>query len=368
MSTADVVTPTLRSSVALVTGREVTMRLRSKAFLISTGLLLLAVLASIVIGTLASAAPSSTPKVAALGIAADGIQGTGLKMVDVSGREQAERMLRAGDIDAIIVASDATAANPLGLTVLGYDTVPNGVVNAISQSPHVELLDPNAPNPLLRYFVALGFGLVFFMSAITFGSMIAQSVVEEKQTRIVELLLSAIPVRALLAGKVLGNSLLAFLQIVAIAVVALTALLVTGQKIVVAGLGPSVVWFVVFFVFGFVMLAALFAAAASLVSRAEDVGSVTSPITLLVMIPYLAVIIWGDNPVVLAVMSYVPFSATVGMPMRVFLGQAQWWEPLLSLGILLATTAVVLWIGERIYAGSLLKMGRRVKISEALAG
>jgi ABC-2 type transport system permease protein len=127
-----------------------------------------------------------------------------------------------------------------------------------------------------------------------------------------------------------------------------------------------VIWFVVFFLFGFVLLASLFAAAASLVSRQEDVGAVTAPVTYLVMIPYFAVIFFNDNPVVMTIMSYVPFSAPVGMPMRLFLGEAQWWEPILSLGVLIATTAVVVALGSRIYSNSLLRTGSRVKLREAL--
>ena len=125
-------------------------------------------------------------------------------------------------------------------------------------------------------------------------------------------------------------------------------------------------WFVVFFLFGFVLLASLFAAAASLVSRQEDVGAVTAPVTYLVMIPYFAVIFFNDNPVVMTIMSYVPFSAPVGMPMRLFLGSAQWWEPLVSLAVLIATTAVVVALGSRIYSNSLLRTGSRVKLKDAL--
>jgi ABC-2 type transport system permease protein len=87
-----------------------------------------------------------------------------------------------------------------------------------------------------------------------------------------------------------------------------------------------------------------------------------------VMIPYFLVIFFNDNSLVLTVMSYVPFSAPVGMPMRVFLGTAEWWEPLLSLGILMATTALVVWIGERMYRNSLLRTGARVTLKEALVG
>ena len=108
--------------------------------------------------------------------------------------------------------------------------------------------------------------------------------------------------------------------------------------------------------------------AASMVSRMEDIGSTTTPLTMLIMAPYFLVIFFNDNPLVLGIMSYVPFSAPVGMPMRIFLGQAQWWEPLVSIAILIATCVAAILIAARIYQNSLLRMGGRVKLSEALAG
>jgi ABC-2 type transport system permease protein len=66
-------------------------------------------------------------------------------------------------------------------------------------------------------------------------------------------------------------------------------------------------------------------------------------------------------------MSYVPFSAPVAMPVRVFLGDVQWWEPLLSLVILIATCVAAILVGARIYENSLLRMGARVKLREALS-
>jgi len=117
-----------------------------------------------------------------------------------------------------------------------------------------------------------------------------------------------------------------------------------------------------------VMLAALFAATSAMVSRAEDIGSVTTPVTMLVMIPYFLVVFFNDNALVVTIMSYVPFSAPVGMPLRLFLGEALWWEPLLSLAILLATCVAVIAIGARIYENSLLRIGQRVKLADALRG
>ena len=220
----------------------------------------------------------------------------------------------------------------------------------------------------LRYLVAIGFGVVFLMAASLFGSTIAQSVVEEKQTRVVEILISAIPARSLLAGKVIGNTVLAMGQILGLAAIAIIGLTVTGQTALLQGLGTPIVWFAVFFLFGFILLASLFAAAAAMVSRQEDIGSTTMPLTMLVMAPYMLVILFNDNALVMSIMSYVPFSAPVGMPMRLFLGEAQWWEPLLSLVILLVTCVAAIWVGAKIYENSLLRMGARVKLGEALRG
>lgn len=357
--------PRFVDSVMLIAGREIRMRFRSKAFLISTAVLMLAVLASVVLGSIFGA-QSETTKVAVVAGASAVVEGNdALEPVEASDEDEAERMLRAGEVDAIVAPA---ASDPLGIVVIALDAPPTDVVRALSVSPSVELLDPAATDPGLAYLVAFGFGLVFFMSALTFGTTISQSVVEEKQTRVVEILLSTVSARALLTGKVIGNSVMAFAQIVAIAVLATLGLILTGQRVLIGGLGTSVVWFIVFFAIGFVMLAALFAATSAMVSRSEDIGSVTTPVTMLVMIPYFLVIFFNDDPTVLAIMSYVPFSAPVGMPMRVFLGEAQWWEPLVSLVILLATTALAVWVGERIYRNSLLKTGARVKLAEALRG
>lgn len=358
--------PAFGTTVWLVATREILARLRSKAFLVSTGILLVAVVGSVVVGGIVSANPS-LPKVAVVG-SANQIVGnaTGLTPVKVRSVNAAEKLVRDGSVDAAVVPAGGDVL--LGVTVIALDSAPNDVMGALSVSPAVKLLEPSERNPFLVYLVALGFGLIFFMSSITFGTTIAQSVVEEKQTRVVEILMSTISVRALLAGKVVGNTVMAFAQIVAIGVLVSLGMSVTGQHALLGDVGPSIVWFAVFFLFGFVLLAALYAATASMVSRQEDVGSVTAPVMMLVMIPYFLVIFFNDNPTVLAVMSYIPFSAPVGMPMRIFLGAAAWWEPLVSLIILLATTLFVILLGSRIYSNSLLRMGARVSFHEALHG
>ncbi|WP_241976202.1 MULTISPECIES: ABC transporter permease [Cryobacterium] len=359
--------PGFGRSVWLVATREIVARLRSKAFLISTGILLLISIGSVVAGGIASQ-NQAHPKVAVVGAAGRLVElteaFTAVKADDVAA---AEALVRAGTVSAAVVPATGDTS-PLDVRVIALDSAPLVLLGALSVSPPVSLLEPSPQSGGLAYLVAIGFGLVFFMSAITFGSTIAQSVVEEKQTRVVEILMTTIPVRALLGGKIVGNSVMAFGQIVMIGALVAIGMAATGQSGLLGAIGPSIALFAVFFAFGFVMLAALFAATASMVSRQEDVGSATSPVLVLVMIPYFLVIFFNDNPTVLAIMSYIPFSAPVGMPMRLFLGTAAWWEPLASLAILLAATLMVILLGSRIYANSLLRMGARVTFRQALRG
>ena len=358
------------SAVSLVSGREIMSRVRSKSFIISTVILLVAVLASIVVsGIVSRTAGDSTTPVAAVGETAAIIgQLDGYEVTEVATVAEAEALLEQGEVDAAVAPLPSPTDGAATLEVIGFDSTPTGLIQALAIVPDVRLLEPAPAESAFAFLVALGFGILFLMAASTFGGTIAQSVVEEKQTRIVEILLSAVSARALLAGKVLGNSVLALGQIVAIAVLAALGLMVIGQDVLLSDLGPSVLWFLVFFAVGFVLLASMYAAAASLVSRMEDTGAVLAPLIYLVMVPYFLVIFFYDNAVVLTTMSYVPFSAPVGMPMRVFLGEAQWWEPLVSLVILAVSTMLVVALGARIYQNSLLRTGGRVKLKEALAG
>ncbi|PKI91564.1 sodium ABC transporter permease [Actinomycetales bacterium SN12] len=355
----------MNSAVWLVAEREITAKLRSRAFVIATGILLLIALAGVLIGGFMSKSPSADAIAVTSETSAvlDGMPGVEAR--EVADRAAAEELVTSDEVEAALVPGDPAG---FGYVVLAKESAPSDLMMLLSQSPSVEVLQPAGTDPLLRYLVAFGFGLVFLMAASTFGGTIAQSVVEEKQTRVVELLISAIPTRTLLAGKVLGNTVLAMGQIIALAVIAIVGLIVTGQEDVLSGIGAPILWFAVFFLLGFVLLAELYAAAAAMVSRQEDIGSTTMPLMMLVMAPYFLVIFFNDNPLVLTIMSYVPFSAPVAMPVRMFVGEAQWWEGALSLVILLATCIAAIVVAAKIYENSLLRMGARVKLGEALRG
>lgn len=351
------------SATLLVAEREILSQVRSKAFIISTIITLTLVIGGIILSSvLGNRAPEATP-VAVVGTTPAAVAAVEtLEITEVADRAEAEGLVRSGDVEAAIVADDSA----VGFSIIALDESPGSIVSTLSVSPEVELLEPATTPEALRFLIGIAFGLVFMLAVLGSGATIMQNTVQEKQSRVVEILLAAVPARALLAGKILGNSVIGVGTAAAIAAAAALGLAVTGQTELLDLLSAPLIWFVVFFIFGFVLVASVFAAGASLVSRQEDTGTVMTPAMMLVMIPYFGVIFFGDNALIMTILSYVPFSAPVAMPVRLFFGEAEWWEPLISLGLLVAATALVMLIASKIYSNSLLRMGSRVSLRDAL--
>lgn len=355
----------------LVAQREITTQLRSRAFVVSTVILLVGVLAGIVVGSAlshresgpASATPGQAQQVAVVPQTAADLAGLpGFTPVPVADEAAARAAVQDGGVAAALLPEQGAD----GLRIVALDSAPAALVAELTHAPSVEVLNPATASEAMRYLVPLAFGMVFLIVVMVFGQTIAQNTIVEKQTRVVELLLSAVPARVLMAGKVAGNSVLALGQAAALALVTLLGLKVTGQDHVISLVGAPVGWFVVFFVVGFVLFAAMFAAAASLVSRVEDSGPVIMPVTLLGLLPFYLVIFGSGNALLMRVLSYVPFSAVMGMPVRIYLGDAAWWEPFVSLVVLLATAAGVVWLAALVYQRSVLRMGARVRLADVL--
>ena len=352
------------TAIGLVIEREIMVRLKSKAFMVST--ILSIVLFGVLVGV-SGALPSlfsSTDKVAVTSAGAKAIEGIDdIEPVAVDDVDEAKALITSEEVESAVVESEDS---PTGVAVLSLRSAPESLIGALSLTPEVELLDPDAPDPALTYFIGLGLGLVFFMAAMTFGNTIASSVVEEKQSRIVEILLASTSARVLMFGKVIACTILAFAQIGLTAIAVLAGAAISGNDLVLGKVAEPIAWFVPLFIVGFVMVAALYAAAASMVSRTEDLPSTSTPIMMLIFLPYMGVIIFSSNETVMAVLSYIPFSAAVAVPMRVFLGTIAWWEPLVSLLILIITTLLALLLATRIFERSILKSGPKLTWGQAL--
>jgi ABC-2 type transport system permease protein len=257
-----------------------------------------------------------------------------------------------------------------GLELVGDEELPDGLSRAVTDAllaapVEQRLLDPPPPDEGLAVLLSIGFSLLFFFTVFVFGLQIAQSVVEEKQRRVVELLVAAVPVRLLLAGKVAGNTALALAQIVLLVGVAMVGSSVAGQARLLGLLLAASGWFLLFFLLGFTMLACLWAVAGAVASRQEELQSTTLPLQMLVMLPFFASIYITEPGPALTVLSYLPVSSPLVMPRRILLGEVSAWEPLLAAAIIAVTAVLLVRVAARLYEGSLLRTGTRTTLSQA---
>ncbi|MEV6285005.1 ABC transporter permease [Kribbella sp. NPDC051770] len=382
---------TLRHPWQLVALREISTKLRDKTFIGSTLFMLVVVMAAVIIPALL-AGNGSPDKVAVLNDAgarivqtADQFNGDdGLESLRVADRGAAEQAVTSGDAAVALVPADN------GYVVLGDDEVDSGIGNALREAVvslgmfdnaakagltpeqlqagtavQEQLLNPGPLPELAAQFVNIGLALAFYMTALGFGMMIAQSVVQEKESRVVEILAAAIPIRALLWGKVVGNTVMALTQIVVIAGASLIGLLVTGQADILDVIAPVAGWFVVFFVLGFLALAGLWAVAGSLATRQEDLGSTTLPGQMILMIPFFFSVFAGGTAKTWA--SFVPIASSMAMPGRMLTEDVPVWQPLVAIALLLVATVLIVRLGARLYERTLLQTGRKLGYREALA-
>jgi ABC-2 type transport system permease protein len=225
------------------------------------------------------------------------------------------------------------------------------------------LLEGDAQRAELVDFLSFALTFLFYMAAVTFGVALANSVVEEKQSRIVEIIATAIPLRHLLVGKVVGNTVLAVVQIVLFVSVGLVGMSFTDYGTLTTAVSGAVVWFLVFFLAGFIALACLWAVAGALASRTEDLQTTTTPLIMVLLAVFIGgMVLEGSWQ---AAGSYVPPLSAILMPIRVLDQDVAWWEPLVALALLLATAALTVKVGERLYRRALLQTGGLVSVRQA---
>lgn len=211
---------------------------------------------------------------------------------------------------------------------------------------------------------ALLASLVYSASSLTSG------VVEEKSSRIVEILLTKIGIVPLLAGKMIGIGLVTLVQLLAIGGTAVVGFsVVGGWSLINVAVGPSLLWFLLWFLLGYVIFAALNTTLASTVSRQEDLGTAVMPLSVLQMV-LLVVSLYVlpmnmGNPW-LEGLSFVPLFSSYLMPMRFALEDVSTWEMVLAAGISVAAIPALFWLATVIYRNNALRTGSRVTLQQSL--
>jgi ABC-2 type transport system permease protein len=384
--------------VRLIAGREITTRLRSKVFRIATLISILILVGIAVAAKLSGGAPSyqdlgitpaTAPLTAALTSTAQGIH------VDIHTHDVAEdagrQQVRDGKLDALLVGSPGSiqvvvktalgddlrsvlqlvaqsAALDQQVTALGGD--PAKVATAISAAAvTVTALEPPKKANSEQLAIGILTSILIYMALLLNGQAVAQGVVEEKTSRVVEILLGTVRPWQLMIGKVVGLGTVGLVQVAAIALSGVAAAVATGV------LHPhsvstvsAIVWLIVWFLLGYAAYSLAFAAVASLVSRQEEVAAATTPVLMLLIIGYvIGISILPSNPgsPFVAALSMIPIFAPTLMPVRLALGVVPAWQAVVSLAGMIVVIPLLLWIAARIYRNAVLRSGARVRLRDA---
>jgi ABC-2 type transport system permease protein len=422
------------SNVVAVARREYTIRIHTRSFLFGTLILLLSVIAIAFAPVIVKAIDQSSQQKIAVHLSASNVTGDPVTTLSVlinastnssaTGTESkpefvvsavpdltaARQAVLAGTYAAVLEI-DRSSTNDLAFTLYTNDNA-SGRTSALIRQATTSIAvgdrlarlgvaptdqatlfgpasfgvawpDPARTDPIQaasdttgRYLLSFGMTVLIFMMIILYGTWIAMSVVEEKSSRVMEVILNAATPLQLLTGKVLGVGAVALTQYLALLVTGAIALL-TQETIAGFVLGtnnaaalpeglsiPLLLVFGVYGILGFLVYASLYAAAGSLVSRQEDVNAAVMPMTLVSTAGYL-VAVYASTGVLdvragwVTALSQVPFVSPFMMLSRFTSGAVSPPEVVLSIVLLVGAIVGTLWLAARIYRAGVLLYGQR---------
>jgi ABC-2 type transport system permease protein len=267
------------------------------------------------------------------------------------------------------VAVRREIASDLGLSEADVMMILAPVQIEVIQLEPEESEEPNREAKAVASFVT---ALILLTMIMMFGQFVAMGIVEEKQNRIVEVILSRTKATSLLVGKVLGIGTLGLVQISVLGAAALIGLMLAplpeldGLEISSIGV-TAVLWLIFWFVLGYLLYSFLYATVGATISRQEDMQSVAFIPAISIMPAYLMMVFSiesGPGPWI-RVASMVPLWSPILMPFRINTGDAPAWEIAVSVLLVMLTIAALVRIGSRVYRGAALRTGARVSLLDA---
>ena len=223
---------------------------------------------------------------------------------------------------------------------------------------------------------ALVMMVVLYVTLLVYGLATLRSVLEEKTTRMSEILVSSIRSFHLLVGKLLGVAAAGFTQYLIWTVAA--GLLAAYGSVVASAVRPgssiphlqlpvsTLAYLIIFYLGGYFLYASLYAAAGAMVSSDEDAQQVQTPLTLVVLLGYMMFIVVMRNPnsTLSIVLSMIPFFAPILMVLRIVLQTPPFWQIALSIGLIILTTSGIVYVSAKIYRVGILMYGKRPSVVE----
>jgi len=382
-------------AVFLVARREFIAQVRSRAFVVGLAVTLALLVGSFLIVSYIGSQSSGntlglTPQTMSLRPVLEAtaqMQDAELEIRDVDA-DAGARQVSEDEIDALLTGG------PNGYRIVGRDAVESElqtlVTTAIARQTlttalaqagvdpvdlearsrvAVDTQEPVDPDRGQRLALAIVGTILLFVSFSGFGQLVATGVVEEKSSRVVELLLATIKPWQLLSGKILGLGAVGLLQLVILSGIGAGGAVLAGLLTVPSAAVGMFVMVILWYLLGFFLFAALYAAVGSTVSRQEELNSVITPVALLIFIPFVLTLnLLPSDPrnELAAVLSFIPFFSQTVMPARYALGVAPLWQVGVSALLALVAIGGVVRLAGRIYQNSVLRTGARVSLREAL--
>ena len=391
----------IKSDVGLVAVREVRERFRGRIFKVGTLFILIVVAAAIIIPALHHNSTQPPQKIGVVGTfptslratvdsSAKGVGDT-LRFVAEPDLQHARADLRSGRIDlAIVNGSQLVIDRPLTATNSSVDSqlvlavAKNVGITEALQAIHLsraqsqtlaaaKALPVTSIQPGKKSSVdstsLIGVILIFVMLS-QYNTWTLIGVMEEKSSRVIEVLLSTVRPIQLLTGKVLGIGLVALAQASLIVAFALALSKVVGSNLT-HGTAPLVlVSTLVWLVLGYAFYCWVYAAAGSMAERQDQVQSLALPLSLPMIFGYIMALTQassGSPTVLLKILAYLPPTAPFAMPVLVGFGAATWWEFLCSVLISVACTVGIARVAATVYRRSILRTGGRVRVREVFS-
>jgi ABC-2 type transport system permease protein len=387
-------------SIRLVARREILERGRSRGFLFSIGFTTLIIIGSFVLPAilfdedetrrvgLTSPAPAGLAEALARQAQALGEQ---LLVTQPADSEAAARALAAGEVEAVVEVpvdlsgpgsvrfqeeAEAVLTNVVSravielrsATVLAAADVDRTALLAAQEAPAVAIADPPDADAQGRFIVANIGAVLILVGIFGFGFTVLTGVVEEKQSRVVEVVLATVRARDLLMGKVLGIGILGLVQLAVFVIAALIAALVTQRLELPSSTPASILLLVVWFILGYALYATVLGALAALASRMEEASNVSTPVTVVALVAYfVAIFAVSEDPsgTIAVIATFLPPTAPFVVPMRAAFDAIAPWE----IGGAIVVTVGAIWllfeVGARIYSGAVLQTTGRMKLRDA---
>jgi ABC-2 type transport system permease protein len=380
----------------LVARREWDQRVRSRAFVFATMISIALVLAIILVPDLVGA--DATRSVGVIGErstalparirAAGGDLGLSIEVHTFDDRAAGRAALRSDDVTVVLIdrsalvwKSDVDPQLGAAVTEAVQSIERERVIDELGLTPaqarrvvqpttlRTTMLEPVTQERSEREELAMVAVGVLLMAIAFYGGFLVVGVVEEKSSRVVEVVLAHVRPSELFVGKIAGIGLAGLAQLALIAAAALVAMGSSANPS--AETAPSTIpWIVYWFILGYAFYAVLYGTVGSLISRQEEAESIQFPVTAGLLIAYFVSLEVAKSPDSAAALiaSFVPFTAPMVMTIRIAHGGVAVWEIVLSSTIMAATVLGMVRLAARVYTGAVLRIGRRVRLREAWEG